>query len=565
MTDSINIKIGGKAGEGIKTTGLILAKALSRLGFSLFAYDEYPSLIKGGHNTYQIYFGGEEVSSQHQKLDFLIAFDEQTLTLHQEELKSGAKVLFDPESFEAPKMEEVELLPIPWKKIALENAGSAQAFNMVALGAVVALLGLSANSLYEVITDVFGSKGEKVGQTNRKAAEDGASLVRENLNNFIQAVDLPLKASQIVVSGNEAIGAASIASGMKYFAAYPMTPVSSLFHFLADNAASYNFVSHHVESEVAAINTLIGASVAGVRAMTATSGGGFSLMVEGLGMTGVAEIPAVVVLGMRPGPATGMPTWTGQGDLRFALHASQDEFPRVVLAPGNPWEAFELTKKAFLLAEKYQLPVTILTDKYLCDSCKSGPFFPSDHQNKRFGFASELNGSFQRYALTSSGVSPRPVLGQKGGASLTNSYEHDETGLGSEESLDREKQMGKRLKKLVSLQEDLWELPLFGPPEAVTTLVGFGSTLGPVLEALKELPDTNYLHFNYLWPFPVSAQKHLEKAKSLVCLEGNAQGQLEGLIREQTGIKTDYALRKYNGRPFYPEEIVESVKNLKSK
>lgn len=559
MPNYINIKIGGQAGEGIKVTGLILSKSLSRLGFSIFAYDEYPSLIRGGHNSYQVYASFEQVYSQHKLLDLLIAFDQETLKLHQKELKKGALVMFDPDIFQPEDSASFNLLPIPWTRLAEESSGSSVSANMAALGSAFTLMGLPIKTLKSVTNDVFTGKGSAVCHNNIQAVKAGASFIGKPGINLTVPTS---KSKQIVISGNEAVGLGAIASGLKYFASYPMTPTTSILHFLAETAENFNIVVNHAENEIAAINTLIGASAAGIRAMTATSGGGFSLMVEGLGMTGIAEVPAVIVLGMRPGPATGMPTWTGQGDLKFAIHASQDEFPRIVLTPGDPFETFELTKKAFVLAEKYQLPVIILIDKYLGESQKSGPIFSAKHKNKRFGFTTKVNREYNRYALTQSGVSPRPYLGQKGGAGIiANSYEHSVDGLGSEDGIDRALQTQKRFKKMGSARADLWELPIFGPKSAQVSLVGFGSTLGPALEALKQLPHTNYLHFNYVWPFPPSAVNILKKAKKLICLEGNNQGQLQSLILEFSGVNIKNFLRKFDGRPFYPEEIVEFVKN----
>lgn len=561
MQKCINIKIGGKAGEGIKTTGFILSKSLVNLGFSIFSYDEYPSLIRGGHNSYQVYASLIAAHSQHYFIDILIAFDEQTFKLHQAELKKDAVVLFDPDVFCPEKIPSLKTVEIPLKKLA-QDSGLSKAGNMVALGAVFTLLGLPTDNLKELVGEIFSAKGKEILKGNTEAVQSGVSFIESQNQQDFSKLSLPSKSNdQIVVLGNDAMGAGALAAGLKYFASYPMTPASSLFHFLADFGEKFNVVVHHAENEITAINAIIGASAAGVRVMTATSGGGFSLMAEGLGMSGIAEVPVVVVLGMRPGPATGLPTWTGQGDLRFVIHASQDEFPRVILSPGDAFEAFELTKKAFVLAEKYQLPVIILADKYLMESHKSGPAFSKKHQNPRFGFVEEIKGDLNRYRLTESGISPRPILGQKGGAStLANSYEHGQDGYSTENSKDRIEQMQKRMKKLDSIADDLGDLPVFGPKNARVTLVGFGSTLGPVLEALKNLPDTNYLHFNYVWPFPKSALKVLKKAQNLICLESNSEGQLRGLIREYSGVEIKDFFPKFDGRPFYPEEIEEFVK-----
>lgn len=566
MAEVINIKIGGKAGEGIKSAGLILSKSLTRLGFSVFAYDEYPSLIRGGHNTYQVFFSSEQVYSQHKTVDILIALDEKTYKEHQKELKEGGVVLYDSTIFTPKPLPLIKLLEIPWAKLSEEGATSRITSNMVALGAVFALLDLPLNSLLNVIADTFKEKGEDVILGNKKAVLAGEGYVKDWPKiNITKSLLLSKVHRQMVLSGNEAVALGAVSAGLKYFASYPMTPTSSILHVLADFAEKHRIVVHHVENEIAAVNSLIGASAAGIRVMTATSGGGFALMAEGLGMAGVAEVPLVVVLGVRPGPATGMPTWTGQGDLRFALHASQDEFPRVIFTPGDIKETFFLTRKAFMIAEKYQLPVIILIDKYLGEGLQNIPLLPGIYNNERFSISPPIKNNFQRYQITGSGVSSRPLLGQNRGASLfANSYEHDIEGFSAEDGLERIQQVKKRFQKLKDLSSDLEKIPLFGPKNAPITLVGFGSTLGPVREGLKELPDVNYLHFNYLWPFPTSAKEILKQAKKVICLEGNYEGQLAGLINQQTGIKIEENFNKYDGRPFYPEEIMEFVKRGKN-
>lgn len=565
MPTAVNIKIGGQAGEGIKTTGLILSKCFSRLGFSIFGYDEYPSLIRGGHNTYQLYAAHEATHSQRRQVNILIALNKETIDLHQEELSADSLVLYDPNKVKIDQFKSGKPVAIPCAQVAKEAGGSEIMANMVSLGAVLHLCHLPLSSLGEIITEVFADKGQAVVDSNQKAAQAGADYIEKNYPDLGLKLALPEKKPQIVVLGNEAIGTGAIASGLKYFAAYPMTPTSTILHFLAEHALEFNLVVNHVENEIAAINTAIGASSAGLRCMVSTSGGGFSLMVEGLGMTGIAEVPLVVVLGTRPGPATGMPTWSGQGDLRFAIHASQDEFPRVVLTPGDPFEAYDLTLKAFGLAEKFQLPVVILVDKVVCESHKSGAPFSAIANNNRLGFVSQIEAGYQRYALTTDGVSPRPFIGQSGGASVVaNSYEHGPDSLVTEDASDRQAMQEKRLKKLTTLKSDLWPLPLYGQAKAKKVLVGFGSTLGPALEVLKELPEFSYLHFNYVWPFPTEqVRAMLEKAEELVCIEGNALGQLQGTIYEQTGIEIKKSFHKYDGRPFYPEEIVAFVRKQK--
>lgn len=564
MNSSINIKIGGKAGEGIKVTGLILSKIFSRSGFSIFSYDEYPSLVRGGHNTFQVFAGKEKVYSQHRKLDILIALDDETIRMHEDELSKESLVLYDPQRVTTPT--KAVAVEIPWAKLAEEAGGMAIMSNMVSLGAICCLCSLDIQVLYEIIVDTFSDKGSNVVEANKKAAEAGFNYIKQQFNELKITLETPHKKDQIVLTGNEAISVGAIAGGLKYYAAYPMTPATSILHTLAAQDRNFSIVVNHTENEVGAINSVIGAAAAGVRAMTASAGGGFSLMVEALGFAGIGEVPVVIVISMRPGPATGLPTWTGQGDMKFAINASQDEFPRLVFTPGDIQECFELTRKALELSEKYQMPALILVDKVLSESYQSTTPFENLVKNKRYGFASGgLYKEYRRYKLTDTGVSPRPVLGQVNRASLiANSYEHGEDSLVTEDPKERVQQMDKRLQKLETVKQDLWELPLYGDKEAGTVIVGFGSTMGSVREALKELENTSYLHFNYVWPFPKKqVTKVLKAAKRVICVEGNKLGQLESLIREQTGIEMAASLRRYDGRPFYPEDIVTWIRNLK--
>lgn len=594
MKSSISIKIGGQAGEGIKTTGLILSKIFTRSGFHIFSYDEYPSLIRGGHNCYQMYASKKEVFSQHKKIDILIALDKASVKLHQSELISGSLVLFDSDEFKVGKTKGLKV-PIPLAKIAAESGGSPIMSNMVSLGAICGLTGLSLKPLFSLIFDVFGKKGEKIVNANKKVSQAGYDYIK--IKRRVARSDLVVLQGQtlqeqIVATGNEMIGLGAIAAGLKYYAAYPMTPASNLLHFLAAKAQDYSIIVNHTENEIAAVNTAIGASAAGIRAMTATSGGGFSLMVEGLGLAGMSETPLVIVEGMRPGPSSGMPTWTGQGDLLFMINASQDEFPRLILTPGSIDECFELSKKAFYFAEKYQMPVIILTDKYLLESHKSCSLPETIHKNERFSFLSILSRhseeqsdekppvntkqsyvrrrslaplrmtekNYKRYQITSTGISPRPFLGQKGGACLTNSYEHAENSLVTEDALVRKKQVEKRMKKLETLKSELWQPKVFGKNDAKISLIGWGSTLGPVFEAIKQNDNINYLHLDYVWPFPKeTVLEFLKKAKKAVHIEGNSSGQLAKLIAQETGIIIKDKLLKYDGRPFWPEEILQNI------
>lgn len=557
----INIKIAGAAGAGVKSTGQILSKSLTRLGFSTFSYREYPSLIRGGHTTYQTLAAvNEEVHSQKKDLDILLVFDEKSYQLHENELTQNSLVIYCSSSFELNDVKGKKI-GVPLIELANE-AGSAIMANSVALGALFELLCINnLDSLKQTLKQAYISKGEEVVQNNYQAVEKGREYIRNNFSDAkIQLKTPEEKKDRMVITGNEAAALGAISAGLRFYCAYPMTPATSILHYLAAKAEETDIIVKQPEDEIAAINMAIGASFAGVRAMTATSGGGFCLMTEGLGLAGISETPLVIIESMRTGPASGLPTWSGQGDLRFVIHASQDEFPRVILAPGDATETFEQTRQSFELAEKYQIPVIILLDKNISESDYSCDPFKDNFENKRFSFVKECNQPYLRYRFTENNISPRPFLGQNGCQHLANSYDHDQEGYATENSETRIKMMDKRNKKMENIKREIPKQQIFGNPESRIGIISWGSNKGAILEALKELPEVSFLHMNWLWPFPAKQVKeYINKLDKCICIEGNSHGQLAGIIREKTGKNVEKML-KYDGRPFYPYEIIEKLK-----
>lgn len=483
-----NFKISGAAGEGIKVAGLIFSEACLQSGLYVFGYTEYPSLIRGGLNTFQVRAGTQSLDCAEPKFDLEISLTDPVL--------------------KAPK-------------------------NIYALGIASAKLGIALETLNSVIKTTFAKKSIEVITANLEAAKAGFN----SCSTPLRSLNLPALKDKDLINGNEAIALGAINGGLQFYSAYPMTPVTGILHFLAAKAKEYHFKVHHAEDEIGVINMAIGASYAGARSMVGTSGGGFCLMTEGLGLSGVSETPLVVVLGMRPGPSTGMPTWSGQGDLLFSINASQDEFPRIVLTPGDPQEAFDLTAKALDLAEKYRLPVIVLTDKNLAESYYTVTKFKLNQKPVRYPYQ----------------------LG------LANSYEHDDDGFSTEDSQMRIKQVDRRLEKTAKIltSTDLIKPILYGPKSCPTTLISWGSNKGIILEALKQLPQVNFIHFPWVWPFLKAAFLKLIDPKSkLVCLEANSTAQLAKLICQETGIIIKDKLLKYDGRPFYPEEIIKFLGKL---
>lgn len=564
-------KVAGAAGEGIMSTGLLFSKTASRCGNYIFDYPEYPSLITGGHNAYHVHFSLKPIYCQIQKTDILLALNTDALKNHREELSADSYVIYDNELIQTPIGEyglPGKIVPLPMKRLAEESGGKELISNNVGLGAAAYLAGFSLDSLTAVINDFFEGKDEQIIQTDIKAATAGYNSAKSQIPT-IQTSPPASNIPTLTMTGNEAVALGAIAGGVQFYAAYPMTPSSTILHYLAKNASRAGIVVKHAEDEISVINMSIGASFAGTRTMVGTSGGGFCYMTEAIGLAGITELPIVVFLGQRPGPALGLPTWTEQGDLRFALSAGNGEFPRIVLAPSDALEAFELTRRALTLAETFQLPVIILSDKYLAESRYSLNLDTETFKNSRFGFelkpTPDANGFYPRYKPQNP-VSPRTIPGTLGGVYIANADEHNHYGLSTEEAGDRIEQVDKRAKKLEAALMEIPKQYQEKQDNAKVAFISFGSTKGPIkaareLLSAEDIP-TNHLNLSWLWPFPtLQVEEFLNQNPNVVIVEGNSQAQFAGLIAQETGFMAKNKLRRYDGRPFYTEDIVTYTKN----
>ncbi len=569
--------IGGEAGFGIKVTGQMFSRMCVRGGLQTFDYTEYPSLIRGGHNAFQVVVRDREVRSPVQPVDLLVALNQETIALHSGRLSPQGGIMFDPDQTDISvahlDAKKVRLYPVPLARIAREAGGTILMRNVVSLGASVGLLDYDFGLLEGVIHTAFDRKGSTVVEQNLRAARAGYTFATQQFRHDCAFTLKPVRApKRMSLTGNTALCLGAIKAGCKYYAAYPMTPTSSLLSYLAKHAAEVGMIVRHAEDEIAAINSAIGASYAGVRSMVGTAGGGFSLMVEGVGLAAMTETPLVIVEGQRPGPSTGLPTWTSQSDLQFILHAGQDDFPRIVIAPGDVSECFYAAFQAFNLAEKYQLPVFVLTDKFLGESAMSVEPFATEHLRHERGMlvrnvSAEMNGQFRRYAVTHDGVSPRTFPGVPGGVHTANSDEHDEFGAVNESAANRVAMMEKRMRKLTTALADIPMPMLYGPPSADLTLISWGSTKGPALEALDMIRNAsakvNLLHFVYLDPLPVQKlEALLRSCKATMVLENNFTGQFAQHLKQAVGLLPEHTLRKYDGRPFFPEEIAQKIREV---
>jgi len=583
IKNKISWMIGGEAGYGIMAAGTTFAKACSRGGLHVFINSEFPSLIKGGHNLSLVRVDEEEIYSHLETVDLLVALNQETIDLHLNEIVPGGGIIYDGEQInitrENLKRDDIVLYSVPLTKIIRELGAELLLRNTVVVGASTAILDYDFGFLEVAIRDSFGKKKGGIVEQNVKAARMGYDYVKQNICQECGYKLEPRKAPErMLLTGNDAIAMGAIKAGCKFYAAYPMTPVSAILHTMAEKAKEFNIVVKQTEDEIAAMNMIIGANFAGVRAMNATSGGGFSLMVEALGLAAMTETPIVTVEGQRPGPSTGQPTHTAQGDLKFLLSAGQGEFIRIVIAPGDKEECFYETFNAFNLAEKFQVPVLILVDKFLAEDYKTTELFDQSNLKIERGkllSQEELNkiSDYKRYLNTEDGISPRALPGQLNVVHCAPSTEHDEAGFSHEASdalmtpETAKMMLEKRMRKLSFIEKEIKPPKLYGPQDADITLVSWGSTKGPIFEAMKLLEKdgvkVNFLQILYLSPFPADeVKKILSSAKTVVDVENNYTAQLASLIREKTGIEIQHKILKYDGRPFYPNFIYKSLRTI---
>jgi len=565
----VTFLIGGEAGDGIFASGNILSKTFMHGGLHVFSTNEYISIIRGGHQWYSITVSESPVFSNRYKIDFLIALNREVPIIHIDRLEKKTSFIIIDERDKSERIVDFNIIPLPMYDILKKRNAKKVMRNSIALGALVGLVKYDISILERVYMNTYS---EDIAEKNISLAKMGYNYVLEKYPHYLKKIFFSSNISRsqrIFCTGNEAIAIGAIASGLKFYAAYPMTPASSILHFLALLQKDLNIVVIQPESELAAINMIIGAAFAGVRSMTATSGGGFSLMTEALGFAAMAEIPVVIVVVQRPGPSTGMPTYTSQGDLRFVLHASQGEFPRIVLAPGDPYEAFEIAYYSFNLAWKYQLPVIILSDKFLAESgwsCdKFIPPFPIE-EGKIIRDVYNGREKYKRYKITEDGVSPFAIPGVQNAIVKANSNEHDEEGSPTYDPALVNSMVDKRFKKQELLKREMLRyktIKYYGDEYPEKIIVSWGSLKGPILEAINILGKNKKIGFlQVIWmePFPRDLVKNiLSKVgeNDIMIIENNRTGLLNSLLNEYLHLDVKKKFLKYDGRPPYPYEIIK--------
>lgn len=582
MKSQISWKVGGQQGEGIESTGEIFATAMNRQGYYLYGYRHFSSRIKGGHTNNKIRVSSKPVRAISDDLDILIAFDQETIEVNYHEMLEGSIIIADEKAKpQNPEDSKAQLVSLPFTGVAKE-LGTALMKNMVAVGATCAVMDLDTKVFESLIKDLFGKKGESVVDLNIQALNEGYRLMSEQMDDLQSEHTIEPTDSEghLFMIGNDAIGLGAVAAGVRFMAAYPITPASEIMEYMIDRLPALGGTVIQTEDEIAACTMAIGSNYAGVRSFTSSAGPGLSLMMESIGLSGMTETPLVIVNTQRGGPSTGLPTKQEQSDLMQMIYGTHGDITKIVLAPTSASDAFYLTVEAFNLAEEYQCPVILLSDLQLSLGKQTVESLDYNKVEIRRGALvegdlekQEDKAYFKRYALTDSGVSPRILPGTIGGIHHVTGVEHDEEGKPSESAENRQKQMDKRMRKTAQL--------LINDPvesnekyeEADILYVGFISTAGAIEEAISRLDQqnvkVNHIQIRQLHPFPSDVvQEAFNKAKKVVVAEHNYQGQLSNIIKMNINHQNKIINQtKYDGTPFLPHEIedkaLEVVSNMK--
>jgi 2-oxoglutarate ferredoxin oxidoreductase subunit alpha len=558
-TNALNIVIGGEAGQGLVTVGQLLAKSLVRSGYAILVTQSYQSRIRGGHNTFAIRAGVDAVMAPQEAIDLLVAFTAETVRLHRQELSPSGLILADARF----NIVDDACLQVPFNKLAAERY-----INTASLGVIAQILGIDQGVAGGAIQGLLGKVHPDVEQENMKALEAGFTWGRGRAVSVLRLPVVKDPPRRLMMNGNEAIALGAIAGGLKFYSFYPMTPSTSVGNSLAGWARELGLIVEQAEGEIAALNMALGASFAGAPSMVATSGGGFALMGEAVSLAGMTETPIVICVVQRPAPATGLPTRTEQGDLEFVLHAGHGEFPRAIFAPGSVEQCFDLAKRSMHIAERHQSPVFILSDQFLADSYRAvAPFelngTPPVEPWSTKGL--KIDTPYRRFALTDTGVSPRLLPGLTEHLVVADSDEHTEDGHITEDLTMRMRMVRKRLTKGDGIRSEVVPPDHLGEEKPEVLLLCWGSSQGAVWEAAEELRSQGVraasLHFSQVWPLvPGHFVQHLQEAKRVISVEGNATGQMARLIRRETGFQIEERVLRYDGLPFTPEYILGQLK-----
>jgi len=569
LKDSILVKIGGKTGEGIDSMGEMLVYIAKECGLEGNTFRSFPTVIVGGNTTYEAHISSRKIYARGNDVDILVALHQESMDELVDEMAKEALAIYDPAIVtQIPEGKpSQQFVGIPFKQMAKE-IGNEIMRNMVALGVIVRLLDLDLDAGYRIIEKRFGSKGENVVEQNKQALKLGYEYHDERLTLSLDSITKPDKPSKkLLMSGNEAMAYGALAAQCRLFAGYPITPASDILEWMAKKLPEVGGYCLQMEDEIAALCAVIGSSFAGVRAMTATSGPGISLMTEAMGLAGMTEVPVVIIDTQRPGPSAGMPTRHEQSDIKHLIHGSHGEFPRIVISPGTVDECIEDMVAAFNLADYYQCPVIIAADQDLALRKQTIDLDSIDVESftiNRGKLADPDTPNYKRYIDTPDGISPRAFPGQENLIFVSSGDEHHEDGtIDLYDPAERVKMVSKRMRKIENMDASQYEpIRLYGPEHARTLIVGMGSTKGPILEVIRRLPDLRYMQIKRLWPFPkAEVEKVLNDVDIVIVVEHNYQGQLAYLIRAELPVHHKIRnILKFDGTPFTPKELLEEVK-----
>lgn len=573
MPNNLTIRVGGDTGvtTGIISTGEMLTTALARSQYDVYTFRTNPAEIKGGQAMFQVRMGNHPILSQGTVIDVLIAYDEECFKIYSKDVKAEGLIVFDADLFAPDDSYKSQAYGVPMSSIAQKEAGTKKAKNMVAMGVVTEIMGFPEESIKGVLREQFKHKPQAVIDSNLRALDAGRNWALKNtVTKDFTVPQREVKTSKIVMSGNEAMAAGAIHAGCRYYAGYPITPASEILEFMERELPKYEGVAIQTEDEIAAVTSCIGASFAGAKPLTATSGPGFSLMMEALDLASMVELPLVIIDCQRGGPSTGLPTKTEQSDLMQAVFGGHGEAPRVVLAPANVKDCFYGIIKAFNIAEKYQIPVIMLSDQSLSQRSQTftRPDFSTIEVWDRIK-AKATNGEYARFRITDNGVSPVAVPGESDVSYVATGLEHNENGDPNYTPANHFRMMSKRFKKLEYISKEPGFTRRFGDEHAKIGVISWGSTEGPIEAAIREAGRSGYevaaLQIKMLCPLPDDEIRNfLNSVQHVIVPELNFTGQLDQLLRSRYLVKTT-RLNKCAGMPFTPEEILNKIEEVASK
>lgn len=571
MISQLSWKVGGQQGEGIESTGEIFSTTLNRMGYYLYSYRHFSSRIKGGHTNNNIRISTKEVRSISDHTNILVAFDQETIDINAAELVDNGVILAD-EKFN-PEVDEdlnVQLISVPFTEIANEH-GSKLMKNMVAVGASAGLMHLDIDKFKDMIYTMFARKGEEIVNNNIESLKDGFNYIQERLNTIEGDFELEKVSEResLYLIGNDAIGFGALNAGVRFMAAYPITPASDIMEYMIEHLPKVDGTVIQTEDEISAVTMAIGSNYAGARSFTSSSGPGLSLMMESIGLSGMTETPLVIVDTMRGGPSTGLPTKQEQSDLMQMIYGTHGEIPKIILAPTDVEDAFYLTTEAFNLADKYQVPVILLSDLQMSLGKQSAnPFDLSKVEIDRGQIITEdieNDGAyFERFKLTESGISDRPLPGVKGGIHHVTGVEHNPNGTPNESAVNRKEQMDKRMRKVKELSIDT-PFKVNGEEESDLLIISFLSGNGAVDEAVERVGgNITTIHMRQLFPVPIEALRpYLDGAKKVLVVEQNYTGQLFNILKMNYHDHNKMeSFSKYDGTPLKPMEIERHIKQF---